>query len=227
MLLSDSMDGVGLLTHSPYDLHDLLLALGLSNSVIGRLEQILVPNEQDLEATSPEVQSAFKQTLLDLSEKTGIVPKAIQPIFKRSVESRKTLFASDASEYLQMHLEDSIDKFPEAVALCRFADSLTSGDLLEASTTQSEIRDALSDLDAGSLLITPALPTPPPSVHTAESPSPLHHFLCLANLLDLPAVTFNRRAGNPSTGIQLIFHEDGDDLVARRILYVYQTLVGS
>jgi Asp-tRNA(Asn)/Glu-tRNA(Gln) amidotransferase A subunit family amidase len=224
-LLSDTMDVPGLICRNPLDLHDMLISLGLSRSEAPPLTTLLLPHESELQALPSSMRSTFESSANRLSQQLSLTLKQIDPVFEPALAARKDLFAFQATKSLRLYFDGGIERQPLARSLFAYSDSLSAEALSAASTLADQLFASLKLLDSGSLLLTPALPSKLPLASAdPDSIPPLHYYLCLANLLDLPSVAFCVQQNQPETGIQLVFGRNQDHLVAKRIMSVIRGL---
>lgn len=194
LLLSETLDGCGLLTKSLDDLCFILEHLKLADASAQQCRDAVffVPSDEQLAAVTSEVRQYFGRVVEQVRKEARVDELPAEISFSDALESRKILAIEHAAHALEKWGISEKSLPASAKALLLYFRDLSAPRRAAALCRREEVTLKLNALfKSRGIILTPALPERAPrwsAMQAADDRTPLNLFLALANLCEMPAL---------------------------------------
>lgn len=196
-LLSETLDSCGILSRYIDDLIFLVESLGLKASPTkGRTPpRLYIPSSKELSCLDEETRHCFQALVAGLKAIASVEEVPAELSFQESLEARKILAIGHSAKILERLEATGVALPATAQAVLLFDKDLSmprrAAALCRAQEAALQIEKLLGE---DGILITPTIPLSIPSWQQASKSSaaevPMNIFLALANLCQMPALSF-------------------------------------
>ncbi|MCB0336245.1 MAG: amidase [Bdellovibrionales bacterium] len=184
------------------------------------IKNILLLSPEDRAGLDPEIEQSFESFIAAHDFQGTVMQLDVSLGFDQALQLRKKIIAKDFFDFCEGRKFYPPVDVPEAQAVLQLGRGISSAEYQELQEQSSELRSQVDKiLGRDSLVLMPTIPRHPPAwkhirreLTASKSRLSLNHYLVLANVCDLPAVSFPIKSspGIWPLSIQALGPREGD-----------------